>query len=146
MPSPQDHATRLDAYRAWLTANAIDPNTVPINGDITIVDNPDRTRSIVYEAFELDADGRKQLNERRDGAAIRTCSTALIVDPPTWWKPYEKPTRDQLLAFLDEIQKLGTAFEYEATAVGMAEPAREALRDAARRIRSALPQPSGSPR
>lgn len=112
MPSPQDHTTRLEAYRAWLTANAINPSTVPLDGDITIVDNSDGTRSIVYEAFELDAQGRKQLDERGQDAAIRRCSTSLIVQPPAWWEPYEKPTRNDLLAANERVRRLHAANEH----------------------------------
>ncbi|MEU7338660.1 hypothetical protein [Streptomyces sp. NPDC007074] len=112
MPNPEDVDTRIDAYRAWLTANGIDPRTVPIDADVTIADNPDRTRSIVYEAFDLDSDGRKQINERHDGAAIRTCNTLLVVDPPEWWQPYEKPTRDTLLAAAERVRRLHAPNEH----------------------------------
>jgi hypothetical protein len=118
MPSPQDHTARLEAYRAWLTANGIDPSTVPWDGDVVIVDNPDGTRSIVYEEFELDDQGRKQLDERLQHAAIRKCSTALIEDPPEWWKPYQKPTRDQLLATEERIRSLVDDGPPSGTAAG----------------------------
>jgi hypothetical protein len=42
---------------------------------------------------------------------------------------------------LDRVRTLAPQLEYDATAVGLAEPAREVFRDAARRIRDALTEP-----
>jgi hypothetical protein len=41
---------------------------------------------------------------------------------------------------LRRVNAVGAPLEYEATGIGLAEPAREAMRDAARRIRAALDQ------
>lgn len=48
---------------------------------------------------------------------------------------------DQAMAAIKRVSAVGPELEYEATAPGMAEPAREVLRDAARRIRAALNGP-----
>ena len=106
MPSPQDATTRRDEYCAWLTANGIEPAHIPIDADITITTARDGTRSIVYEEFHLTTDGHRQIDERLQRAAIRKTSTPLIAEPPDWWQPYEKPTRDQLLAILKRVQAL----------------------------------------
>ncbi|MER6109304.1 hypothetical protein [Streptomyces hirsutus] len=48
------------------------------------------------------------------------------------------PELEQAQAALERARDVGPQLEYDATAPGMAEPAREALRDASRRIRAAL--------
>ena len=106
MPSPQQYSNRRDAYRAWLTANNIDPGHVPLDGDVYLDTDPDGARHIVYEAFHLDSEGRRQVNERGDGAATERRTTPLLVDPPDWWHPYRKPTRDQLLNVLQDVKQL----------------------------------------
>ncbi|MGW0948502.1 hypothetical protein ACWD4O_38930 [Streptomyces sp. NPDC002623] len=97
---------RQQAIRAWLIANGIVPNHIPVNADITIEAGPDQTRVIVYEAFDLDADGYKQLDELGTGAALNVLRTPLLVEPPEWWKPYVKPSRDTLLAATDRVRAL----------------------------------------
>jgi hypothetical protein len=87
----------------WLTANGIDPVNVPVDSDLTITTEPDGTRAIRYQAFVLD-DGRKILDERSQGPAIETRTAPLVVDPPTWWQPHEKPTREQLASDLKKAQ------------------------------------------
>jgi hypothetical protein len=102
-PRPPD---RLEELRAWLTANHINPNHVPIDGDLYLAPHPDGTVHIHYEAFHLTADGHRQLDERGEKAAIERRSTPLLVDPPDWWEPYRKPTRDQLLDAIKRIHAL----------------------------------------
>ena len=106
MPSEQQYSNRRDAYRAWLTANDIDPGHVPLDADVYLDTDPDGARHIVYEVFHLDSEGRKQVNERGDGAATERRTTPLLVDPPDWWQPYRKPTRDQLLNVLQDVKQL----------------------------------------
>ncbi|MFD9443363.1 hypothetical protein [Streptomyces sp. NPDC060001] len=122
MPSPQDYATRREAYAAWLTANAISPGIVLMDADVTIVTKDDGSRVIAYEGCDLTTDGHKQPDERGTGVATRRFETPLLVEPPDWWEPYEKPTRDDLLEVLGRVQSAaeqtppggdGVAGEYE---------------------------------
>jgi hypothetical protein len=91
---------------AWLTANGIDPNVVPVDADLTISTGPDGTRRIHYEAHVRNENGRITLNERGDNPAIEKLSVPLIVDPPVWWHPHVKPTREQLLARAERVRAL----------------------------------------
>lgn len=97
MPSLQDYTSRREDYCAWLTANGINPNDLLLDADVYIETGPDGTRRIAYEACHRDSEGRKQVNERGDGVALELRKTPLLVEPPDWWEPYRKPTRDQLL-------------------------------------------------
>lgn len=100
---PED---RREAVCAWLTANNIQPSDVPVNGDLYLTPGPDGVIHIHYEAFHLNREGRRHLDERGQHAAIERRSTPLLVDPPDWWEPYRKPTRDQLLAAVDRVRAL----------------------------------------
>lgn len=128
---------RREALCAWLTANGINPTDVPADADMTISEGT-AGRFLCCEVFDLTPDGHRQVDERGTGVAVTVVAMPLKVDPPDWWKPYEKPTRDQLLDVVEQIRELAPAFEYEATAIGLSEPAREVLRDASRRVRTAL--------
>jgi len=97
--------SRLEALRAWLTANNIDPMNVWRDGVLTVVTKNDQ-RVIVYEAFDLTPDGKRQMDERGQHVAVKRCETPLLVEPPDWWQPYEKPTREQLLEAADRVRKL----------------------------------------
>lgn len=101
------HASdRHDALCAWLTANGANVGAVPVCADIYIVTGDDGQRAIEYEAFVLDADGNKTLDERMHSAAIETRTVPLTVEPPDWWTPHIKPTRDQLLDAVAAVSKL----------------------------------------
>lgn len=104
---------RRKALCDWLTANGIRPNDVPIDADLTITTEPDGTRIIRYEAFVLDAAGRKTLDERGQNVAIEERTTRLLAEPPAWWQPYEKPTREQLAAELEQAR--AAIFEQDET-------------------------------
>ncbi|MGW4270818.1 hypothetical protein ACWEGQ_00270 [Streptomyces seoulensis] len=97
---------RREAVCAWLTANDIDPNIVPVDGDLYLTTEPDGTTRIHYEAFYLDSQGHKHLNERGDEAAIDRRTSPLLVNPPDWWEPHRKPTRDQLLSASERVKQL----------------------------------------
>jgi hypothetical protein len=111
MPSREDYTTRREAYAAWLTANGIEPGHVLSDADVYIETRPDGTRHIVYEGCHLDAEGRRHLNERGDGVAIEHRTTPLLVEPPDWWQPYRKPTRDQLLTAVERVRALHNRWE-----------------------------------
>lgn len=104
---PQDWPEdRREALCAWLRANGINPNEVPLHSDRYLEPGPDGIQHIVYEAFHLTADGRRHLDERGKNAAVERRTSPLLVDPPDWWEPYRKPTREQLLEAVDRIRAL----------------------------------------
>ena len=100
---PED---RREAVCAWLTANGINPADAPIDGDLYLTPGPDGDLHIHYEAFHRDSTGHRHLDERGQEPAVEQRSTPLRVDPPPWWEPYRKPTRDDLLAALDRVRQL----------------------------------------
>lgn len=105
MPKPADD-DRREALCTWLRANSINPNDVPLHGDLYLEAGPDGTQHIVYEAFHLTADGYRHVDERGLNAATERRTTPLLVDPPDWWEPYRKPTREQLLEAVDRVRAL----------------------------------------
>ncbi|MET8571852.1 hypothetical protein [Streptomyces sp. NPDC004783] len=104
---PED---RREAVCAWLRANGVDPDNVPRDGDLYLESAPDGDpytgRYLHYEAFHLNSDGLRHLDERGDGPVIERRRTLLLVDPPAWWEPYRKPTRDQLLHAIARVHAL----------------------------------------
>ncbi|WP_371099898.1 hypothetical protein [Streptomyces sp. PU_AKi4] len=111
MPNPQDYTDRREALCAWLRANGINPNEVPIHGNLYLEPGSDDTRNIVYEAFHLTEDGHRHVDERGLNAAIERRAVPLLVEPPDWWEPYRKPTREQLLEAVDRIRSLHSDWE-----------------------------------
>lgn len=97
--------SRSDALCAWLTAHGIEPNTVPTDADMTISDTDDG-RVLHCEVMVRSEDGRLVLDDRGDGPAIEMRTVPLVAEPPEWWTPYEKPTREQLLATVERVRKL----------------------------------------
>jgi hypothetical protein len=74
------------ALREWLTANGIDPNTVPLSSSFAIVEE-DGTRFIHYIEFVLTDDGCKQTDpDDRNEAWKRAASAPCVVEPPTQLK------------------------------------------------------------
>jgi hypothetical protein len=106
--SPGD---RRQALCAWITANGIDPKAVPLDADMTIDKGP-TGRFLRCEVFDRDHDGRILVDERGEGAARLIINVPLKAEPPDWWQPYQKPTRDQLLASVQEVRKLHRRNEY----------------------------------
>lgn len=96
---------RRTALCAWLTANGINPNDVPTDAEMTINKGP-TGRFLRCEVFDRGPDGRIQLDERRERTALMVVNVPLQVEPPEWWKPYEKPTRDQLLSVVEQVRAL----------------------------------------
>lgn len=69
----------------WLTANGIPIDSVPIDSEFAIVDEPDDQRLIHYTEFVLTADGHKQIDpETPDTAWKRPTSAPCTVEPPAW--------------------------------------------------------------
>ena len=106
-PPPPADETRRDAVCAWLRANGINPAHVPRDADINIGVNP-AGRYIELDLFDLAPDGKKQIDEHGENAAILTARVPLKVEPPVWWEPNVKPTRDQLLHLVEQLEKLTT--------------------------------------
>lgn len=96
---------RRDALCDWLTANGIEPRDVPIDGDLTIVDT-DTGRAIRVEVELRGENGQVLLDERQHQAAREIRTVPLLVEPPDWWEPYEKPTRAVLLAAVERVRAL----------------------------------------
>ena len=120
MPVPTDYARRT-ALCEWLTAHGIEPNTVPVDGDLTIIDT-DQGRAIRVETMVRTDDGHKMLNDRGTGEAREIRVVPLVVEPPEWWTPYEKPTREQLLAVVERVRKLHHPTSVVAAAEAGIEP------------------------
>ncbi|MFD8777567.1 hypothetical protein [Streptomyces sp. NPDC059916] len=104
-PDSPDQPTRREAVCAWLTANGINPNDVPNDADLAIDTSP-TGRLIRCEVFERDLDGRIQMDVHDEAPARSVITVPLKTDPPTWWEPHIKPTRDQLLAATDRVRQL----------------------------------------
>lgn len=102
-------ALELDGRRKelcdWLAANHIDPFDVPLHGDLT-TDTVDGQRVIRYEALVRDGNGRLVADERGENEAVERRAVPLLVEPPDWWEPYEKPTRPMLLAAVERVRAL----------------------------------------
>jgi hypothetical protein len=96
---------RRAALCDWLTANGINPNHVPADADMTIDKGP-TGRFLRCEVFDVGPDGRQQLDERGERVAVLIVNVPLAVEPPAWFEPYEKPTRETLLAAVDRVRKL----------------------------------------
>lgn len=82
-----------------------------------------------------------------DASGFHWSDTVAMYPVETRWQTQPGPAaRDAV----ERVRKVGAALEYEATGIGLAEPAREVLRDASRRIREALEgneplSPNGGP-
>jgi len=97
--------SRRAALCDWLTANGIEPHTVPVDGDLLIVDT-EQGRAIRVEVFVRTEGGGIVFDERGEREAREIREVPLTVEPPDWWQPYEKPTREQLLAAVERVRKL----------------------------------------
>lgn len=130
---------RRDALCNWLTANGINPADVPIDGDLAIVET-DAGRAIRVEVEVRNEDGRVLLDEREHRAARELRTVPLLVEPPDWWEPYEKPTRTTLLAAVERVRKAVTALHADAASARQMghETSALAIEGSARRISLAL--------
>lgn len=88
---------RTDAVQAWVRANGIEPNTVPVDADMTIEDGQDG-RVIRYAAYALSDSGAKLADPLRNGASRREERVVpLVVEPPADWPVYAAPPRKEAL-------------------------------------------------
>ncbi|MFI0718910.1 hypothetical protein [Streptomyces sp. NPDC021224] len=97
----------------WLRANGVDPNQTRRDGELYIDTTADGQRILHAELYELDENGRRFLNERGDGAAIRQVAVPLLAEPPQWWQQYRLPTREQLLDAVYAVHRLHRAAEHQ---------------------------------
>lgn len=88
----------------WLRANGININHIPVDSDLTITTDVEGRRTVHYEELITDDDGRII----SFGGETRTVprSAPLTVEPPDWWQPHEKPTREQLAAAVERVRTL----------------------------------------
>lgn len=71
------------AICAWLTANGIDPHTVPLSEHKLRIVTENGHRAIHYTEFVLTDDGHKQVDpDDPDTALVRDTSRPCLVDPP----------------------------------------------------------------
>lgn len=103
--------SRREAVCAWLRANGIDPRDVPHKADVTIDKGP-TGRFLRCEVFDRGTDGLIKVDERGEKPAILVINVPLQVEPPEWWEPHVKPTRDELLAVLERVQALAECWKY----------------------------------
>ncbi len=105
---------RLEALCGWLAANGINPSHVPRDADMTISKGTGG-RFLCCEIFDLTPDGHRQIDERGDRVAVITVAVPLKAEPPDWWQPYEKPTRDALMAAGDRVRALHRRSEHSGS-------------------------------
>lgn len=105
-------SNRRVALCAWLADNGISPNDVPQDADITIDKGP-TGRFLRCEVYDRDKDGHLQTD-----VATMVVNVPLKVDPPEWWQPQIKPTRDELLEVLSRVQQLTERWKYTADRKG----------------------------
>ncbi|MFJ1865516.1 hypothetical protein ACIOD1_12875 [Streptomyces sp. NPDC088097] len=93
---PQDMRTQV---AAWLTCLGINPNRVPINGDLYI-DEGAAGRELHYDEYVFDTNDRPLLDER-DSLLTAPKACPLTVEPPEHWQPYRKTTVEEVEAERD---------------------------------------------
>lgn len=82
---PPDEERRV-ALCEWLTANGIDPNTVPLHSSFSVLEDTG-VKTIRYQECVLTADGRKQVDpEDNESVWIRDATAPCTVEPPAWLK------------------------------------------------------------
>lgn len=101
------YARHSDETAAWLAANGINIDRVPADSDLTIRTDQQGQRTIHYEELICNEEGRIidfGGHERTDRRSV-----PLTVEPPSTWRPFEKPTREQLLAAVDRVRAMAEA-------------------------------------
>ncbi|MFD3310087.1 hypothetical protein [Streptomyces sp. NPDC058694] len=103
----------------------------------------ERVRGLTVRAAQTTAAGISDYDIGRHELAVEVY-TALDGTEQTITAEDDEGLRakvDEATAALQRAHAVGAELEYAATGIGLAEPAREAMRDASRRIRSALAGP-----
>lgn len=104
---------RREELCGWLRANGVDPNRVPIEADMTVETDDAGARVLRCEVFVTDANGQRMLDERRTGIALEAVTVPLVAEPPAWWQPYAKPTREQLLDAVTAVHQVHRAAKHK---------------------------------
>ncbi|MFI2620471.1 hypothetical protein [Streptomyces sp. NPDC018584] len=75
---------RRQALCAWLTANDVDPNRVPLHSNLSIIANGDGSRHIHYTEFIRDEETGNILADADGHPRTRDVRVPCIADPPAW--------------------------------------------------------------
>ncbi|WP_202237015.1 hypothetical protein [Actinacidiphila reveromycinica] len=97
----------------WLTANGINPNDVPVDADVEIQGDGDQ-RTLRCEVYVTNEFGDKVRDETGNDIARNHIGVPLAVEPPEWWEPRIKPTREQLIEQLAEAREYIKRVDREA--------------------------------
>lgn len=87
----------------WLRANGINPDEVPLDADLTIEADATGQRWIRCETYCTTNDGQRFMNAEGTDAARELVLAPLKTEPPTWWQPHTRPSREQLLEALGAV-------------------------------------------
>lgn len=75
---------RRVALCEWLTANGVDPNTVPQFSTFAVLEDAG-ARVIHYQQHVLTSDGHAQVDPQdNESVWIRDATTPCTVEPPAW--------------------------------------------------------------
>ncbi|MFF5795768.1 hypothetical protein [Streptomyces albogriseolus] len=75
----------MHAVQAWMRANSINPDDVPVHSEIALEDSA-FGMLVRYEAYLLNEDGRRYVDpDNPDRAATENRTALLQLPPPTSW-------------------------------------------------------------
>lgn len=111
MPVAFDHREELCA---WLRDHGIDPHEVPENADLTIEVGAGM-RWIRCEIYSTNACGSRFMNLDNTDAAREFVIVPLKTEPPNWWQPHTKPSREALLEALGAVRQIHRRNEHTGT-------------------------------
>jgi hypothetical protein len=97
---------RREVLCDWLRANGINPDDVPLDADMTITTADNGARWLWCEVYARDATGHVVVNVQGDAATRTTVTVPLTTEPPDWWQPHVKPSREQLLEAIAAVHAL----------------------------------------
>jgi hypothetical protein len=101
----------------WLRANGVDPNETLRYGELYIDTADDGTRTLHADMYTLDDNGGRFYDERENDVAQHRVVVPLVAEPPNWWKPYRKPTREQLLDAVYAVAGLHQAAPHQSQTI-----------------------------
>lgn len=76
---------RVEAVQAWVRANGIDPNDVPVDPPLTIESSGGGVPVIRYTALLRNENGRPYPDPDTGDAAAEERTVPLVVEPPAEW-------------------------------------------------------------
>lgn len=104
----------------WLRANNVDPNEVLRDGELFIDTADDGTRTLHADLYTLDDKGGRFYDYAQNEAAQHRLVVPLVAEPPVWWKPHRKPTREQLLDAVYAVARVHRAAEHQGQTICVA--------------------------